>query len=106
MRRRNLAALVFAPLLLAACTATDLTTPQEVAVACRGYASTLFALTPFKSRMTDAQIGFVDRANATVIPACAAAAEGEDQATDDVLRLVRDQLRQMLLLEQSLKENA
>lgn len=96
-------ALIFAPLLLVACAGLEgFTVAQEVAVACRGYASTLSAVTPFKNRMSAAEKTIVDEANALVIPACNSVALGAPPS-DDMLRVLRDHLRKMLVLEQSVK---
>lgn len=93
-------------LLLAGCTSlpSGFTVPQELAVACRGYAATLSAITPFKSRMNAEQVAFINEANAVVVPACETASVGvttENGAA--LLRTVRDRLRQMLIIEQEVR---
>lgn len=79
------------------------TVAQEIAVVCRGYASTLSALTPFKGQMTAAQIAAIDDANLLVIPTCKAVGLRQEAPTEDILRTVRDRLREMLILEQKIK---
>lgn len=97
--------LILAPILLVGCAVggSGFTPEQELAVVCRGYASTLTAVVPFKPRMTEDQIAFVNQANVIVIPTCKKAATG--QTVDPLLALdiVRDQLRQMLLIESQYK---
>jgi len=78
------------------------TVAQEIAVVCRGYASTLSALTPFKGRMTAPQVAAIDDANLLVIPTCRAVGLGQEAPTEDILRTVRDRLREMLILEQKI----
>lgn len=91
-------------LLLGAC-ATSLTTDQTMAISCRGYSSTLNAMIPFKSQMSEAQKDGVKQGISVISPLCRAAARGELDVLDlqDALTVLRIELRALLLLEQEIK---
>ena len=80
-----------------------LTLEQQIIVACRSYSGTVRALVPFKPTMTPAQVKFVDDTNAIVRPACDAAFAGVEEPSLDILEVVRDNLRRMVILEQQRK---
>lgn len=91
-------------LLLGAC-ATSLTLDQNMAIACRGYSSTLNAMIPFKGQMTEAQKAGIKQGIRVISPLCRAAARGDLDALDlqDALTMLRSELRTLLLLEQEVK---
>ena len=93
-------------LLLGACVGGGaFTSDQNMAVACRGYSSTLNVLVPFKPDMTEAQVDGVKTTIDVVSPLCRAAARGELDATslESALRTIRNELRTLLLLEQEVR---
>ncbi len=88
-------------LLLGAC-ATQFTTDQNMAITCRGYSSTLNAMIPFKSQMSEAQKDGIKQGISVISPLCRAAARGELDAFDlqDALTVLRTELRNLLVVEQ------
>lgn len=91
-------------LLLGAC-ATSLTTDQTMAISCQGYSSTLNAMVPFRSQMSDAQRSGIRQGISIISPLCRAAARGELDVLDlqDALTVLRTELRALLILEQEVQ---
>ncbi len=91
-------------LLLGAC-ATQFTTDQNMAIVCRGYSSTLNAMIPFKSQMSEVQKDGVKQGISIISPLCRAAARGELDTIglQDALTVLRTELRNLLILEQEVQ---
>ena len=89
-------------LLLGACATAQLTSDQNMAIACRGYSSTLNVLVPFKAAMNEDQIGGIKKAIDVISPLCRAASQGESIDLEAALRTIRNELRLLLLLEQEM----
>ena len=83
----------FAFVLLLGCSTYSV--DQEMAIVCRSFESTLRIVTPFKPRMTAAQVQSVDDAVSVLQPSCRAAAKGEQPA----LSAMRNALRALLTVE-------
>jgi len=90
------------PLLIASC--ASLTVDQEMAIACRGYASTLTILATYKDKMTQEQIKTVDEARAIINPICQTAASGEVYDLRSSLDTVRAELSKMLIVEKEVRK--
>ncbi len=90
-------------LLLGACVG-GFTADQNMAIACRGYAGTLGVLALYKRDMTAEQEASVDAGKLVISPLCRQAATGEIMDYQKSLIDVRNELRQMLILEREIKQ--
>ena len=90
--------IVLGVLALAAC-GPNLSPDTTALAGCRAFSATRDALTVLKPQMSAGQIESVNEARAIVNPICAGVFAGEP-VDGDLLVVLRDQLRAMLLLEQ------
>lgn len=90
--------------LLGGCAGQALTPDQQLAVTCRGYASTLTGLAIFKDEMNANQIKVIDEAREIINPLCKDASEGKTIDAQQVLARIQIHLRRMLLVEKGLKQ--
>ena len=89
---------VLGALALAAC-GPNVSADTSAIVGCRAFSATRDALTVLKPQMSADQIAQVNDARGIVNPICAGVFAGEP-VDGDLLNILRDQLRAMLLLEQ------